>query len=146
MRSQDLQLLNPQTSGWEVAYVTTGKSIAFGIGFGITAYLAVVACLALFGVKMNELGQFPEYVRCLARQETTEAAAEQPCRQLRSYFQGEGGDPWRVEQLAAKSVATFDRLKATARNDTDEIKTVWITPIVRRLEMAVDVAKDIFLP
>jgi hypothetical protein len=126
--------------------VTAGKSIALGIGVGITAYLALVTCLALFGVKMGELGQFPEYVRCLARLEAAEGETQQPCRQLRSYFPGDDASPWPVEHSAAKLVATLDRLKATARNDTDEIMDVWITPFVRRLEMAVDVAKDIFRP
>jgi hypothetical protein len=138
--------LNPKASEWEVASVTTGKSIAIGAGIGVTAYLAVVACLALNGVKMGELGQFPDYVRCLAKVEATQADAQQPCGQLRSYFEGDDDNPWRIEQLAAKTVATVDRLKATAKNDRDEIKAKWITPIVRRLDMAVDVAKDIFLP
>jgi hypothetical protein len=50
-----------------------------------------------------------------------------------------------VEQLAAKAVATFDRLTAAARSDRDEILEAWVAPILRRLELAADVAKDIFL-
>jgi hypothetical protein len=125
--------------------MTTGKSIALGVGVGISAYMALVASLALFGVKLGELGKFPADVGCLAKLEVTQAEAQEPCRQLRTYFQAEDGNPWRVEQLAAKAVATFDRLTAAARSDRDEILEAWVAPILRRLELAADVAKDIFL-
>jgi hypothetical protein len=49
-----------------------------------------------------------------------------------------------VERLAAESVAAADRLTTAAKNDADEIVAVWIMPIIRRLEMAADVVKDIF--
>jgi hypothetical protein len=126
--------------------VTTGKTITLGVGVGITAYLALVACLTLFGVKIGELGQFPTYVGCLAKLEVQEAEAHKVCRPLRSYFQAEDGDSSNLERLAAKFIAVANRLTATARNDVNEIKAVWITPIVDRLEMAFEVAKDIFAP
>lgn len=124
--------------------MSTGKAIALGVGVGIIAYGALVAGLGLVGVKVGELDQFPAYVGCLANLEVLEAETDRPCQQLRSYFQSEDGDPWRVERLAAESVAAVDRLRATARNDADEIVDVWIRPILRRLEMAADVVKDIF--
>jgi hypothetical protein len=126
--------------------VTTGKAITLGVGVGITAYLALVAALTLFGVKIGELDQLPTYVGCLAKLEVLEAETQKACRPLRSYFQGEDGDSSNVEQLAAKFVAAADRLTTTARNDVDQIKAVWIAPIVKRLEMAFEVAKDIFAP
>lgn len=122
----------------------TGKAIALGVGVGITAYMALVASMTLFGVEIGELDQFPRYVECLARLEGPEAGAQEKCQQLRSYFQGEYGDPWHVERLAAQLVAAADRLTTAAKNDADEIVAVWIMPIIRRLEMAADVVKDIF--
>ena len=116
--------------------MSTGKSIAFGIGVGILSYGVVVLGFGLFGVKLGELNQFPSYVRCLANLEQAEAGTDEPCQAQRSYFQGQDTGPWLVERLAAESVAAADRLRATARNDADEIMDVWITPIRRRLEMA----------
>ena len=124
--------------------MTTGKAIALGVGVGITAYMALVASMTLFGVKIDELDQFPSYVECLAKLEGREAETPEQCRQLRSYFKGEDGDPWHVERLAAESVAVVDKLTSAAKNDVDQIVAVWIMPIVRRLEMAADVVKDIF--
>jgi len=124
--------------------VKTGKAIALGVGVGITAYMALVASMTLFGVKIGELDKFPRYVECLAKLEGQEAEAQEQCRQLRSYFQADDGDPWHVERLAAESVAAADRLTTAAKNDADEIVAVWIMPIIRRLEMAADVVKDIF--
>jgi hypothetical protein len=126
--------------------VSTGKSIAFGIGVGILSYGVVVLGFGLFGVKLGELDQFPAYVRCLANLEAAEAETDEPCRAQRSYFQRQNADPWLVERLAAESVAAADRLRATARNDADEIIEEWITPIRRRLEMAAEIIVDIFSP
>ena len=124
--------------------MTTGKAIGLGLGVGITAYLALIIGVSLFGVKLGELDKFPAYVRCLAEQEVPGAETPESCRRLRSYFSSR--DAWRVERLAADSMAVVDRLKATARNDIDEIDSAWIAPIVRRLEMAAEVVKNIFAP
>ena len=126
--------------------MTTGKTITLGVGVGITAYLALVASLTLFGVKIGELGQFPTYVGCLAKLEVQEAETQEACRPLRSYSQAEDGDSSNVERLAAKLIAVANRLTATARNDVNEIKAVWVAPIVKRLKMAFGVAKDVFAP
>ncbi len=126
--------------------MTTGKAIALGVGVGITAYLALITSLTLLGVKIGELGRFPAYVGCLAELEVQGAETREPCRRLRSYFQGGDGHTWQVERLAAESVAIVSRLKTAARDDLDDIDEAWITPIARRLETAVEVAKDIFAP
>jgi hypothetical protein len=124
--------------------VSSGKAIALGLGVGVIAYAVLVSGLGLLGVNVGELDQFPAYVGCLSK--VTEAETDESCRKLRSYSRNEDGDLWRVEELVAKSVAIADQLSATARNDANEIKDVWIMPILRRLETAVEVAKDIFAP
>ena len=126
--------------------MTAGKAITLGVGVGITAYLALVVGSTLSSVKIGELDQFPTYVGCLAKQEVLEAETQEECRKFRSYVRGEDGDPAYVERLAAKIIATAQQFTAAIRNDVDEIVAVWITPTIRRLAMAVDVAKDIFAP
>ena len=124
--------------------MTTRKAITLGVGVGITAYLAMVTGLTLFGVKLGELDQFPAYVGCLAKLEVLEAETQKACRPLRSYIQGEDGDSSHVERLAARFVAAANRFTAGVSDDVDEIVAVWVMPIIHRLEMAVAVVKDVF--
>ena len=126
--------------------MTIGKTITLGVLVGITAYLALIAGWTLFGVKVSELGQFPEYVGCLAELDVLEADTLEKCREWRTYYPGEDGDPSHVERLAARFVAAANRFIAAVRGDVDQIVAVWVDPIVSRLKMAGDVVKDVFAP
>ena len=122
--------------------MTARRALLKGLGIGITAYLAVIGCLTLFGLELGDLPQLRSYTSCI----TAPEAAEGPAADC-GWLTGSSGAE---EASSHDDVATrvFDGVKSWSSSlfyALMDFTEKWIAPIGGRLQAVADFVGEHFM-